>query len=146
MRFLYSIMFLSLFGWLGAQNSPEMGNGNIMEERSQGIDQEPAALGQDTDEALKLFIPNAFTPNEDGINDIYYISNSGFESFDFTVFDRWGNQVFLNAHFQPNDETEGWDGTFRGKVLNGGVFVWVAKVVFKDGTTEVLSGDVTVVR
>ena len=62
------------------------------------------------------------------------------------VFDRWGAEIFLVEHLQPNDELRGWNGMFRGKELNPAVFVWQAVVEFVDGEVEVYSGDVTVQR
>ena len=139
MRFLYSIMFLCLFGWLGAQNTPVIDNGTVLEERTDGINEEQTPQA-DTDEALKLFIPNAFTPNEDGINDIYFISNSGFETFEFTVFDRWGNQVFSS-----NFEDFRWDGRVKGRKISPGVYVFVFRGVTKDNLTIRRSGNISVI-
>ena len=63
-----------------------------------------------------------------------------------SIFDRWGDEVFLRKNFQPNDESLGWDGTFRGSPLTPAVFVWTAEVEFLDGEVEVIYGDVTVIR
>jgi len=62
------------------------------------------------------------------------------------IFDRWGEEVFVQKNFQPNDDSFGWDGTFRGSPLTPAVFVWVAEVEFIDGEVEVIYGDVTVIR
>jgi len=62
------------------------------------------------------------------------------------IFDRWGDQLFLNEHFQPNDESEGWDGSFRGQPMNPGVYVWQAVIAFIDGTVEIYAGDVTIYK
>lgn len=86
--------------------------------------------------------------NAGGTGQIFQVfSDAGVQEVDYLqVFDRWGNQVFLNRHFQPNDETAGWDGRFRGKAVNPGVFTWVVKVIFKDGSSKILKGDLTVIR
>ncbi|MBK8556078.1 MAG: hypothetical protein IPL65_10090 [Lewinellaceae bacterium] len=63
-----------------------------------------------------------------------------------SVFARWGNQVFVGADLTPNNENEGWDGTFRGQALNPAVFVWQAVVVFIDGEEVLLSGDIMISR
>lgn len=59
---------------------------------------------------------------------------------------RWGEKVFELENLEPGDLSAGWDGTFRGQEVNPGVFVWVAEVVYEDGSSEVLKGDVTVIR
>jgi len=62
------------------------------------------------------------------------------------VFDRWGEAVFERRTFAPNDHQLGWDGRYRGKEMQPGVFVWYAEVEYVDGQIERLQGDVTVVR
>ena len=62
------------------------------------------------------------------------------------VFDRWGNLVFERRHFAPGVPELGWDGTFRGKRVEGGVYQYVGKVIDFDGNEAVYSGNVTVVN
>jgi hypothetical protein len=62
------------------------------------------------------------------------------------VYDRWGGQMAVFEDIAPNDPAQGWDGRFRGKDMIPGVYAWWAEVEYSDGTTEILSGDVTVVR
>jgi hypothetical protein len=62
------------------------------------------------------------------------------------VFDRWGNLVFERRAFAPNAPAEGWDGRYRGQLLNPGVYVWYAEVEYFDGVVERLRGDVTLIR
>ena len=95
-------------------------------------------------DARKVFIPSAFSPNNDGINDVFMIFGDipNVQSVQsFSVFDRWGNMLFRNEDFQPNEITQGWDGTFRGKPIDVGVYAFVAEVIFIDGLVEVFSGD-----
>ena len=97
----------------------------------------------------RIYAPNIIFPeNPGGTNQTFLIfageEVSEMESLE--IFDRWGNQVFFNHHFQPNEEKEGWSGTFRGKLVDAGVFIWVAKVRLQDGTLEVIDGDLTVIR
>ncbi len=95
-----------------------------------------------------LFIPNIFSPNGDQVNDQFIItSGTGLEEIEeLTIFDRWGNLVFQEFHFQPNDQTLSWDGTMNGKSLNPGVYVYKMKVVFMDQRQETRFGDITLVR
>ena len=101
------------------------------------------------DRKRNIFIPNVFSPNGDGQNDRFFIhgGKDAVEIDDFYIFDRWGEIVFEVHGASPNDPTYGWDGTFNfGKPLNAGVYVYMAKITFIDGETEVYSGDVTLVR
>ena len=88
------------------------------------------------------YVPNAFSPNLDGINDIFKLYNSGcpLEGFEMHVFDRWGGNVFYS-----NDLNIGWDGTYKGKKVELGVYVYqIAYSAF--GKKEFLEGDVVVIR
>jgi trimeric autotransporter adhesin len=95
-----------------------------------------------------LYVPNAFSPNGDGNNDVF-MAFAGPEVVRlnaFQVFSRWGEPVFEVYGAMPNDPNHGWDGTFHGQPLNGAVFVWVAEVEFVDGVVEVFRGDVLLLR
>jgi gliding motility-associated-like protein len=94
-----------------------------------------------------LYAPNVFSPNKDGRNDRFTLYGKGVRDVRvMRIFDRWGSELFFAEHLPLNQESSGWDGTFRGADLNPGVFVWEALVEFLDGDVEVLSGDVTIVR
>lgn len=89
-------------------------------------------------------IPNAFTPNGDGLNDIFRIigiPKENITQFNFQVYDRWGQLIF-----STNDILEGWDGRFKGELCPVGVYVWV--IYYEDNkkikTTN--KGTVTLVR
>jgi len=86
-------------------------------------------------------VPNAFSPNGSGKNDILYVRGFGIEAMNFNIYNRYGQQVFNST-----DQSVGWDGTHNGKEVNPGVFVWTLTVSFKNGTTEELKGNVTLVR
>jgi len=64
----------------------------------------------------------------------------------FVVFDRWGNLMFERSNVAPTDSAEGWDGRYKDRFAASGVYAWLLEVELWDGTTEVLRGDVTVVR
>jgi gliding motility-associated-like protein len=94
-----------------------------------------------------LYPPTVFTPDESGENDRFTLYAKGVREIKrLAVYDRWGEEVFVRTGFLPNDPGLGWDGTFRGQALNPGVFVWAAELEYVDGTTEVVYGDVTLVR
>jgi len=94
-----------------------------------------------------IYPPNVFSPNEDGENDRFTLYAKGVREIRrLVIFDRWGDEVFERRNFQPNDESLGWDGRFRGKPMNPGVYVWAAELEFSDGEVEVVYGDVTIMR
>ena len=105
-------------------------------------------LAINVDRTRRIFIPNAFSPDGSGRNDGFTVYS------DFTVveiellqiFDRWGNLVFERRDFPTNDESLGWDGTFRGEEMNTGVFVYLAQIQFSDNEVETFSGDVLLLR
>ncbi len=96
----------------------------------------------------RVYAPNVFSPNGDGTNDFFTIfSDDGVKQIlSLSIFSRWGEQIYQANNILTNDEPMGWDGTFKGKMMNINVFVWVADIEFVDGETLRLSGDVTLVR
>ncbi len=107
-----------------------------------------ARLTLRADTRPEVYIPNVFSPNQDGINDFFTIyGNKDVEQIvELRIYDRWGNFVFTKNEFLPNIENYGWDGNFRNKEMNPAVFAYGAKVLFKDGSIQFYKGDVTLVR
>ncbi|MCB0558838.1 MAG: gliding motility-associated C-terminal domain-containing protein [Lewinellaceae bacterium] len=106
------------------------------------------AIQVDIESCSEVYLPNAFSPNDDGRNDRFFLYDGGDVSLIKTlaIFDRWGNQLFLRTNILPNDYQNGWDGTFKGRPVNSGVYVFFAEIVFRDGHSEVRSGDVSLLR
>ncbi len=101
------------------------------------------------DKQVNVYIPNIFSPNDDGDNDGFtvYADLKGVKQVKlFQIYSRWGEQLFVRENFQPNDPTLGWDGRFRGQDMNPAVFVYYAVVEFIDGQEVLFKGDVTVKR
>ncbi|MDX1685660.1 MAG: gliding motility-associated C-terminal domain-containing protein [Saprospiraceae bacterium] len=99
------------------------------------------------DNSRDIFVPNAFSPNFDNINDIFYVQGQGFGRIEnFYIYDRWGELIYHVGQTWINQEDTGWDGTFRDEVVLPGVYVWMAEITFLDNETEYFSGDVTVIR
>jgi len=97
----------------------------------------------------KLYVPTVFSPNSDGVNDIFYISgneNQITQIKRFMVFNRWGEVLHEATNFQCNDASKGWDGFFKNETMNPGVFVYFAEVEYIDGWIETFKGDVTLMR
>ncbi|MCF8247636.1 MAG: gliding motility-associated C-terminal domain-containing protein [Saprospiraceae bacterium] len=95
-----------------------------------------------------VYVPNSFSPNGDGTNDVFmiYAGKEVLNIKEFLVFDRWGETVYEYYNFVPNNPAYGWNGTYRGEDMNPAVFVWFAVVEFLDGSEVLLEGDVTLVR
>jgi gliding motility-associated-like protein len=101
------------------------------------------------DERPAVYVPNAFSPDNDGDNDLFYIfarDENIAQIRSFVVLSRWGETVHQFYNFQPNDPDTGWDGTFRGSAMNAGVFVWYAEIEMINGQIEIFKGDVMLVR
>jgi gliding motility-associated-like protein len=96
----------------------------------------------------KVFIPNVFSPNNDGQNDVFmvYAGNEVRIIKKFQVFNRWGGQLFSLDNFQPNDITKGWDGYFKGQLLDIDTFIYFLEVEYINGKAEVFKGDVSIIR
>ena len=95
-----------------------------------------------------IFIPNSFTPNNDGINDVFsvYGNDQVLQVRNLAIFDRWGNALYSRSDLPINDPSAGWDGTFRDEVMDPGVYVYVVEVELVDGSVRLFKGDVTLVR
>ena len=94
-----------------------------------------------------IFVPNTFSPNGDGANDIFYPRGSGlFKILNLKVFNRWGEVVFEKANFNANDASAGWDGTFKGKQLSPDVFVYMLQVVCDNNTVLTFKGNIALLR
>ena len=89
-----------------------------------------------------IYVPNAFSPNGDGKNDVLYVrGESIIEEMDFIIYNRWGQQVFASR-----DPKTGWDGTFKGEKLGPDVFGYHLKAKCFDGQTYTQKGNVSIIR
>ena len=97
---------------------------------------------------VQIYIPNAFSPNNDGNNDAFtlFANEELDEIMEMIIADRWGEIVFRNENFDPNDLSLGWDGTLNGEQMNPAVFVYYFRVKLLDGSVRDFSGDVTLMR
>jgi gliding motility-associated-like protein len=93
----------------------------------------------------KVYAPTAFSPNKDGINDLFFLYGDDILAFDLKIADRWGNIVFKTNNFQ-----EGWNGQYLGIDLDPGIYVWMATIegYRRNGKTfiETKSGTVALIR
>jgi gliding motility-associated-like protein len=95
----------------------------------------------------QLFIPNSFSPNGDGQNEVFYPRGEGLKKItSFRVYNRWGSVVFERASIDLNDPLAGWDGTFKGQVQGPDVYVYVVDGICESGEAISWKGDVTLIR
>ncbi len=88
-----------------------------------------------------FFVPTAFSPNGDGRNDYLFLRGNNLYGIRFTIYDRWGEKVF-----ETTNQSVGWDGTYKGKDLNPGVFTYVFTINFDDESSVSKTGSVTLIR
>ncbi|MFT7604856.1 MAG: gliding motility-associated-like protein [Saprospiraceae bacterium] len=103
----------------------------------------------EVEDVRKVFIPNIFSPNFDGTNDYFTVfadTPNVLSIQSLRVFNRWGALVFEQFDFQPNQISAGWDGTFKNKEVDTGVYVYLIEVLFLDGKVISYAGDVALVR
>lgn len=88
-----------------------------------------------------VFIPNAFTPNNDNENDVLFVRGRNVEKMVLKIYDRWGELVF-----ETDKQNKGWDGSFKGALVDPGVFVYYLTITCIDGQEYFKKGNVTVIR
>ncbi|MGE0567475.1 MAG: PKD domain-containing protein [Bacteroidia bacterium] len=88
-----------------------------------------------------FYLPNTFTPNDDGINDEFFPKATNIISCNIEIFDRWGEKIFVS-----NDFYKRWDGTFKGEFVKDDIYVWKAKVVDLFSKSHILTGHVMVIK
>jgi gliding motility-associated-like protein len=88
------------------------------------------------------YVPTGFTPNGDGLNDTIKPFLFGFKTLkNFSVYNRWGTRIFYS-----DINGVGWDGTYKGKMLDAGIYVWVLQLTDSTGKTEIQKGTITMIR
>lgn len=93
-----------------------------------------------------LFIPNTFSPNGDGSNDVFYPRGKGLERVKLLrIFNRWGEVVFEKRDFPVNDASSGWNGTYKGKLPQPDVYVYQAEVYCENGDIIKLNGNIALI-
>lgn len=88
-----------------------------------------------------VFIPSAFSPNDDGVNDVFRVRGNTVEQFYLAVYNRWGQRVF-----ESNASEQGWDGTFHGEKLPPDVYGYYAEIRCFDGGIFIKKGNCTLIR
>ena len=89
----------------------------------------------------EAFVPNFFSPNGDGVNDLLCVYGSCIQELSFSIYDRWGEKVF-----ETKDPGFCWDGTFRGQSMNTAVFAYYLQATLRNGQTVTGKGNISLVR
>lgn len=104
-------------------------------------------LDVEVDRNTYIWIPNAFSPNGDGLNDYFYmVGRYPYNIESFEIFNRWGQRLFQNKDLAVNDEFAGWNGQSGGQMMTPDVYVYRFVLSFIDGSKLYFSGDVTLIR
>lgn len=95
----------------------------------------------------QIFIPNAFTPNGDGQNDVFYPRGIGVKVIrTFRIYNRWGELLFEREGINLNDVASAWDGTYKGDIPHPDVYVYIMEALCYTGEEITIKGDVTIIR
>lgn len=94
-----------------------------------------------------IFMPNTFSPNGSGQNDVFYPRGRGLYTIkNFRIFNRWGEMIFERVGFQANDVSMGWDGKHKGRPAPSDVYVYTIEVICTTGQTMLYAGNVMLLR
>lgn len=97
-------------------------------------------------ESIDIYAPNAFSPNNDGINDHFTLYSNDIVTIDeLNIYDRWGAKMFTTKDIPASEPRLGWNGEFKGELLNPAVFVYTAIVTLENGKQLELKGDINLV-
>ncbi len=94
-----------------------------------------------------VFVPNTFSPNNDGSNDVFYPRGTGIDRAKILrIFNRWGEIIFERYDFPVNIASNGWDGTWKGKKANADVYIYQLEVYCQNGELISSTGNITLIR
>ena len=95
----------------------------------------------------RVYIPDAFTPNNDGKNDVFYIKGKGIKMIrSMRIFSRWGEKVFEKSAINVDDRSAGWDGIYKGAPAPIGTYVYFAELVCDTGEVFPVKGSLVLIR
>jgi gliding motility-associated-like protein len=131
------------YGEVATHIYPEAGFYSIKLEATNGFCKDDTVRNIEIIPVGNIYVPNAFTPNNDGVNDVFKpsIINIEEDSYQFSVFNRWGNLIF-----ETTDTNQGWSGNFKGTASQEGIYVYVIRAKTKDGRLLDLTGEITLTR
>jgi gliding motility-associated-like protein len=88
-----------------------------------------------------VLIPNAFSPNNDGVNDAFTVTAIGASYIQAFIYNRWGQLVY-----ESNNSSVSWDGTYKGKLQEIGVYVYLVTITYEDGSSVIKKGNITLIN
>ena len=88
-----------------------------------------------------VFVPTAFTPNEDGVNDVLFVRSLFVDEMELIIYDRWGEEIF-----KTDDMRVGWDGTYKGNHLSSDVYAYCIRAVCINGEESIRTGNISLLR
>ena len=88
-----------------------------------------------------MWIPNTFTPDNNGLNDVFKVYGNGIDKLELTIWNQWGEKIFTTK-----DKSDGWNGMVNGNPQPTGVYAYVAKVTLMSGKEVMKKGMVNLVR
>jgi gliding motility-associated-like protein len=93
------------------------------------------------DDEITLFVPNVFSPNDDGLNDVFQPVGAGIDKYNLEIFDKWGVKVFSTTDF-----TKSWDGTYAGQAIKMETYIWKIAITSQSGYERKYDGTITILR
>jgi len=94
-----------------------------------------------------FFVPNTFSPNGDGSNDVFYLRGTGiFRVKTLRIFNRWGEVVFENREVPVNNPGSGWNGNYKGKPAQSDVYIYQLEILCANGELIKYSGNIALIR
>ncbi len=94
-----------------------------------------------------IYLPNTFSPNNDGMNDYFYPrSSAGITIKSLTIFNRWGQMIFQKRNFSSNNFTDGWDGKYKNNLQNADVYVYIMELQCEGSSTVIKKGNISLLR
>jgi gliding motility-associated-like protein len=89
---------------------------------------------------MRTYVPNSFTPNGDGLNDMFGMTGEAYKGYIITIYSRWGQEMYHGVHYDAN----AWDGTLNGTLVPRGLYLYKIEVVPPAGMNVKLEGTVTI--
>ncbi|MBL7682563.1 MAG: gliding motility-associated C-terminal domain-containing protein [Flavipsychrobacter sp.] len=122
-------------------------NYNVVVTNEKGCSAEDNITVRVTCDNNQIFLPNTFTPNNDGVNDKFFPQGKGITHVkSFRVYSRWGELIFARDDMKINDPSIGWDGTYKQTPLKPDVFVYMVNAFCESGEPIEIKGDISLVR
>jgi gliding motility-associated-like protein len=136
--------FITIGNFYSDENSKYMDcNASLLNNVDLGfyIDDVSVTLIPEPKDEIPVYVPNIFSPNHDGNNDVLLVRSEEVKVLDFIIYNRWGEKIF-----ESRDIAQGWDGTFRGRPCEEGLYTYYVNVVFENGKQTSRKGNVTLFK